>query len=183
MITWQRGLADVHRGIIRLGRTTTYELEASADLLFALLAVHTPHQAIKFIARWGLLHGEGAEAWSGWEADIAYLWEACRLLRQDPAAFCAAINERLPEHQYRPENGHLVASITAGSLLGAAYLALLNLSLSGARLGTCDDCGNHFIVEDPRQRYCNRLCGGNARMQRWLDRHRGTPPLDSGRKS
>jgi len=55
-------------------------------------------------------------------------------------------------------------------LLGTVYAEMAALMVNGTELRYCEDCSKVFLVEDPRQRFCNATCNYRSRRRRMLEK-------------
>lgn len=66
-----------------------------------------------------------------------------------------------------------VQSPQAQNLLGVVYHELAMLIVGQVPLEECGECGRLYVVEDKRQRFCSKKCGGRARYRRWKEEGNG----------
>ena len=64
-------------------------------------------------------------------------------------------------------------------LLGTVYAEMAALMVNGTELRYCEDCSKVFLVEDPRQRFCNTTCNYRSRHRRMLERKRQRESADA----
>ena len=134
-----------------------------------------------------------AELWQVWEPGLRRAFQAPaadddELRQQASVAVAWLVSEGLKGAEerleadvqwgYGPEEGggdpgqfHL--SIHPPSLLALIYHQLAMLLTGRVPLGTCEECGRFYAMDDPRKRFCSPTCASRSRRRRWRERQDG----------
>lgn len=63
--------------------------------------------------------------------------------------------------------GRVRVRLLSPSLRVSCFLRVAEQLALGIQLGLCEQCGQAFEIRDGRQRFCDELCGGRARQERF----------------